>query len=205
MSETEKMAPTASMETVIIIRPYKVGAAVLGFLGCLLCVLFIGASDWVHGEGRTLGLWAECVAAGPGRVDCGTVEAPVWLMAMRGLVVIGLVMAFVASFVVCIGLNAGKMSTRYRCYFVGMLVYFLAAMFDITALVIFPVKYSEQLGAKAGNSWSLGWTYGVGWAIVALLVTCSLLLCLDKDTDEISFRERVDYENGIEDDDEVVI
>ena len=76
-------------------------------------------------------------------------------------------------------------------------------MFNITALIIFPVKYSEQSGERAGESWSVGWTYIVGWCVVAVQITCALLLCLDKDADEVMLREKTEYDNGIEE--EVVI
>ncbi|XP_052821000.1 claudin-10-like isoform X2 [Mya arenaria] len=205
MSETEKMAPTASMETVMIIRPFKVGAAIIGFVSMLVSGLFIGASDWIEQDGWRQGLWEECIETSPGRVNCTKFNPPVYVFACRGLVILGLIMTFIASVTVCRGLNNEKMSTRYRCYFIAMLVYFLGVMFDITALIIFPVKYSESMGERAGEVWSVGWTYWIGWLVAGLMLTSALLLCLDKDADEITYREKVEYENGIEDDDEVII
>jgi len=78
-------------------------------------------------------------------------------------------------------------------------------MFDATALVIYPVKYSEWRGQRAGHEWTVGWTYWVGWFVAALYLTCAMLMCLDKDTDEVTYREKVEYENGIEDEDEEVV
>ncbi|WAR14816.1 hypothetical protein MAR_004938 [Mya arenaria] len=172
MSETEKMAPTASMETVMIIRPFKVGAAIIGFVSMLVSGLFIGASDWIEQDGWRQGLWEECIETSPGRVNCTKFNPPVYVFACRGLVILGLIMTFIAI------------------------------MFDITALIIFPVKYSESMGERAGEVWSVGWTYWIGWLVAGLMLTSALLLCLDKDADEITYREKVEYENGIEDDDE---
>lgn len=83
------------------------------------------------------------------------------------------------------------------------LLSFFPVMFNITALIIFPVKYSEQSGKRAGDSWSVGWAYIVGWAVTAMQIFCALLLCLDKDADEVLVREKTEYDNGIEE--EVII
>ncbi|XP_060586460.1 transmembrane protein 47-like isoform X2 [Ruditapes philippinarum] len=202
MSDTEKMAPTASIEAVMVVRPYKVVALLLGFINLIVMTMFIGASTWVHLGDVRMGLWEECVIVTPGRIDCfPNEEPPDWMLASRGLCLLGLILCFCASVVVCIGINAGKFRTRYRCYFVAMLIYFLGVMFDTTALIIYPVKYSEQIGMRAGNeSWSFGWAYGLGWGSTALMAFSAILLCLDKDADEVIMREVTDYENGIEED-----
>lgn len=80
-----------------------------------------------------------------------------------------------------------------------------SVMFNTTALIIYPLKFSEEVGQRAGDSWSFGWSYGVGWLSTVLLVVSALMLCLDKDADEIIFREKTAYDNGIEEEEEVVI
>lgn len=198
MSETEKMAPKVSMETVMVVRPFKVGAAVLGFVAMIVSAMFIGVSAWVTEGDYRMGLWEECMEISPGRVNCTKYDPQVFIVACRGLTLLGLIMTFLASVTVCHGINAGKFSTRYRCYFVAMLIYFLGVMFNVTGLIIFPLKYSEQSGQRAGDTWSVGWAYIIGWLVCALQITCALLLCLDKDADEVLVREKTDYDNGIE-------
>lgn len=56
----------------------------------------------------------------------------------------------------------------------------------------------------AASDWSFGWAYGLGWGSTALLAVSAILLCLDKDVDEIILREKTAYDNGIEEE-EVVI
>ena len=77
--------------------------------------------------------------------------------------------------------------------------YFFSVVFNVTALIIFPVKYSDELERSGIKDYDLGWAYGLGWAVTVLMAVSSLLLWLDKDADEIIFREKTSYNNdGIE-------
>ncbi|KAL4220977.1 hypothetical protein ACF0H5_019243 [Mactra antiquata] len=200
MSDTEKMAPTASIESVTVVRAWKVIAVLTGFINLIVMVMYIGASAWVVMDGKRMGLWETCFYVSPGRVDCEPNNPPDWMYACRGLALLGLIICFISSVVTCIGINASKFRTRYRCYFVSMLLYFLALMFVTTTLIIYPLKFSEEIGERAGDFWSFGWSYGLGWGSAGLLGFSALILCIDKDADEIIFREKTAYENGIEED-----
>ena len=69
----------------------------------------------------------------------------------------------------------------------------------MTAFIIFPVKYNDELERSGIKDWDFGWAYGLGWAVTVLMAGSSLLLWLDKDADEIIFREKTSYNNdGIE-------
>lgn len=202
--ETEKMAPTTSIETVMVIRPYKVLALLFGFLNLIIMAMFIGATTWVKTENTRWGLWEYCNTVSPGRIDCEEFpDIEEWMYACRGLCLLGLILCVIASVVVSIGLNAKKFRLRYRCYFVAMLIYCLGGLFNTTALIIYPVKYAGKVGMTAGSDWSFGWAYGLGWGSTALLAVSAILLCLDKDVDEIILREKTAYDNGIEEEEKL--
>ena len=69
----------------------------------------------------------------------------------------------------------------------------------MTSLIIYPVKYDDELERLDINDWTFGWAYGLGWVVSVMFMGSAFLLWLDKDTDEIIFREKTSYNNeGIE-------
>lgn len=197
--EKEKIAPTVSIETVIVVRPMKVMAVMLGFVAILLMILVVGASSWVKVSVYREGLWDRCYITGPGRITCQEGEERSWILACRALCVLAGALCFVAGVVTSRGLCAMTFRKRYRCYFVAMLIYFLAVFFNITALIIFPIKYDEELRRNGIKEWVFGWAYGLGWGVTVIILISAFLLWLDKDADEIIFREKTSYNNeGIE-------
>ena len=75
----------------------------------------------------------------------------------------------------------------------------VSVVFNVTAFIIFPVKYNDELEREGINDWDFGWAYGLGWAVTVLMSGSAILLWLDKDADEIIFREKTSYNNdGIE-------
>ncbi|KAK3582819.1 hypothetical protein CHS0354_035758 [Potamilus streckersoni] len=193
VSEITKMAPTVTIETVVVIRPFKVIAVLLGFSAILLLILSIGATSWIYADGKREGLWKVCDVDGV-YIDCAQKNIErVWISACRSLCLTAITTCFIGCIVVCIGFKAKTFQSRYGHYFVGMLIYFLAVSFQSTALIIFPIKLDEELSEKDVDSWAFGWAYGIGWAAVVMMVSAALLICFDKDTDEIIYREKTSY------------
>ena len=83
--------------------------------------------------------------------------------------------------------------------FLTLWLILFSVIFNATAFIIFPVKFDEELEKMDIEDWSFGWAYGLGWAVSILFLGSAFLLWLDKDTDEIIFREKTSYNNeGIE-------
>ncbi|KAL3862561.1 hypothetical protein ACJMK2_008521 [Sinanodonta woodiana] len=197
VSESTKMAPTVSIETIMVIRPFKVMAMLLGFIAVLLLMLSIGATSWIYADGKREGLWQVCAVEGA-YMDCAQNNTERdWIYACRSLCLIAITTCFIGAIVVCIGLQAQSFQSRYRHYVLGMMIYFLAILFQSTALIIFPIKLDEELFEKDVERWAFGWAYGIGWVTVVIMTTAALLICFDKDTDEIIYREKTSYRNTV--------
>ncbi|KAL7987727.1 hypothetical protein Chor_006646 [Crotalus horridus] len=52
---------------------------------------------------------------------------------------------------------------------------FAAAAFQILGLVIYPVKYTEDIILTGSNMFS--WAYGFGWASTVIVIGCAFFFC----------------------------
>ena len=87
----------------------------------------------------------------------------------------------------------------WTCIFSDLFFIYISVFFNITALIIFPIKYDEELRRNGIKEWVFGWAYGLGWGVTVIILISAFLLWLDKDADEIIFREKTSYNNeGIE-------
>ncbi|NWW44851.1 PERP protein, partial [Pedionomus torquatus] len=52
---------------------------------------------------------------------------------------------------------------------------FVVAVFQIIGLVIYPVKFAEEIPLMGDNMFS--WAYGFGWASTVVVIGCAFFFC----------------------------
>ncbi|KTF79420.1 hypothetical protein cypCar_00039283 [Cyprinus carpio] len=117
-----------------------------------------------------------------------SVLLPAWAQAVAALMIIGLIIliiAFIISFVaLCCSLNIALLPV------VGGLLIF-AVIIQIIALIIYPVKFNEQIYEGYYN---YTWAYGFGWGATILMLGCGILFCcLPRYEDELSGMAKTNY------------
>jgi len=198
------VAPTATIETVLIIRPLKVTAFVCGLLAIILLMVCIACTAWLETETTRQGLWSKCVrvptpADQPDELDCMDLEQQDWLLACAALLILGLIVCLVATIFDAIGLANKDVIWKFKYYRVSMYLMFLAAILLTIALIVFPVMFLEQKEERINTKWYFGWGYGVAWGAVVFILGAAILLLVDKESEEIFYREKTCYQYQQED------
>ncbi|KAH9504443.1 hypothetical protein Btru_063644 [Bulinus truncatus] len=62
--------------------------------------------------------------------------------------------------------------------------------FELISLVIFPIKFLNEMSSSIEGHWSFGWAYIVGWAGAVSEFAVGLFLLLDKGADELILRQK---------------
>ncbi|CAC5376888.1 unnamed protein product [Mytilus coruscus] len=199
--DTEKtpMAPTVSIEQITIVRPIKVVALLCAVMGLFMNCLSVGSTSWFQTDFGRDGLWQTCVFIDDDAIQCRTVKISDWLEASRVLFVIGMVICFLSIVLTSFGLTTDLFHRKEKYYIAGMTCMVLAALSEMICLIIHPVKYNEEL-EKAGKhlSWGMGWSYGLGWIAAILMTAGAVILYIDKNADELIYREKTSYNDSIE-------
>ena len=63
----------------------------------------------------------------------------------------------------------------------------------IIALIVFPVMFMKEIEERQKPEWFFGWAYGIGWGATIFLFGASILLLVDKESEEIFYREKTYY------------
>ena len=67
------------------------------------------------------------------------------------------------------------------------------------ALIVFPVKFMQELSRKATEKqqpdWYFGWAYGMAWGGAIFIFGAAVLLLIDKESEEMYYREKTYYHN----------
>ncbi len=61
----------------------------------------------------------------------------------------------------------------------------------VTALVLFPIMFIQELNERGRDKWYFGWSYGTAWGGAIFLAGATLLLVCDRKREEIFYRERL--------------
>jgi len=68
----------------------------------------------------------------------------------------------------------------------------IVGIFLLIALIVFPVMVHRTLNAmEFQTSWSLSWAYMLNWAALVVDIFAIVLIVIDPNPDETSFREKV--------------
>ncbi len=63
----------------------------------------------------------------------------------------------------------------------------------IIALIVFPVMFLQEINSRDKPEWFLGWAYGIGWGATIFMIGAAILLLVDKESEEIFYREKTYY------------
>ncbi len=65
----------------------------------------------------------------------------------------------------------------------------------VTALIVFPVMFIQKIKEMdpVKEEWFFGWAYGIGWGATIFIFGAAILLCVDKESEEIFYREKTYY------------
>ncbi|XP_062580408.1 peripheral myelin protein 22-like [Saccostrea cucullata] len=194
LEEQEPMAPTASMETVSVVRKIKVVSTLLLVGALLFNILSIATTSWMKSNGRQEGLWANCVSPTGDiyKYECTGNESRGWLDACRILVCIAFVMTFIGLAMTTYGIQSINFGMKYKYYNIAIVLLFLAVIPELIAVIIFPVKFNEELN---GAGWVVGWSYIMAVLSAVLVLIAAILLCVDRGADEALIREKTCYYN----------
>ena len=61
---------------------------------------------------------------------------------------------------------------------------------------MFMQEINDRAQDREKEQWYFGWAYGVVWGAAIFLVGAGVLLLIDKETDEIYFREKTYYSDA---------
>nr|XP_022344985.1 uncharacterized protein LOC111137691 [Crassostrea virginica] len=194
LEEQEPMAPTASMETVVVVRIIKVVAAMLLGASLLVSVLSIATSAWIKSNARQEGLWTDCMSP-TGSIleyECTANKPRGWLDACRILICVALALDLIGFIMVTFGIQTLNFGLKYKYYNISIIILFLAVIPQLIVVIMFPVKYNEELN---GADWVVGWSYVAAVVSAILVLAGAILVLIDRGADESLIREKTCYYN----------
>lgn len=202
-AEGEGKAPTVYIETLLVVRPIKVVGLMCGIIAVLLLMLSIAATSWLHAERTREGLWERCVynVTNSDYLDeCKLADnSRDWVVACQALCLMSLITCIIAIIITSLALTNTNFKVKYKLYWAGLVAFLIAVLFELVSLIIFPVKFLDEISSRDETTWRFGWAYIVGWIGAVAEFAAGLFLLLDKGAEEIIYRERVLHEeNGIE-------
>ncbi|RNA24288.1 transmembrane 47 isoform X2 [Brachionus plicatilis] len=210
-------APTAKLETVVIISPYKVLSLFFTILSLLCLVIVIPSTFWFHAD-RLIryGLWQECVVESIqsiNNLDVGksteqktqtnfscTLYNKVWVQLCGSFIVVAFSCTVIGIILIVIGLRHKRRQERkMKLYGAAGFVAFVGILCILTALILFPVMFIMELHERGKDTWYFGWSYGVAWGSFFFLTSAAILLMCDRKREELFYKESLYINNDEED------
>ena len=73
----------------------------------------------------------------------------------------------------------------------------ISVVLELIALIVFPVMFIKDLDQKSAkmqiSEWYFAWSYGIAWGAAIFEIGCAILLLIDKDNEEIYYKEKTTY------------
>ncbi|KAL8601705.1 hypothetical protein ACOMHN_033881 [Nucella lapillus] len=202
--KADSSASETSVEIVVIVRPVKVIGMLLSAFALLLMVLAVAATAWIEANRVREGLWERCFYRQneTDMVDCEENPPRDWLRACQGLCMLAMTLTFVGVVIVSIGLRGDHAPRKTRLYLVAVVAWLAAVFFQAIALIVFPVKFLEEMADKSVVQWRFGWSYGLSWTASLCVAAGAGLVFFDRRAVEIEEREVTIEKEGLEEEEQ---
>ncbi|XP_046570136.1 uncharacterized protein LOC124278479 [Haliotis rubra] len=179
---------------VVKFRPIKLLAVIFTGIALLLLIISIAAADWVDVKFTTVkdgwrswGLWEECYEITSSLRACVKKDLDVSMCSVDGSGLDWSSRSFRPR--IC-GLCTHKRLISITGFKELMVLYCLvAAVFILISVIIFPVKFSEDImNAHRGDMerWDIDWTYGVAFGGLLFLLGAAIFFFLKQENQEVS-------------------
>ncbi|XP_045474261.1 transmembrane protein 47 isoform X2 [Harmonia axyridis] len=191
--------PTTTIETITIVRPLKVIAFICGLMVMMLMLMGLTSTDWLMAAGWRQGLFMHCIEKGAKHplpfnmqdpAGCYQSREATYIKVAAALCVITLLTDLVATILTGMGLKSKDHHTKFKYYRFAVVVMTLSLASIVLALIIYPVCFAAELNLGNRLVWEFGWAYGVAWGAAIFLFGGVILLCCDKESEEIYYKER---------------
>ncbi|TSN48484.1 p53 apoptosis effector related to PMP-22 [Bagarius yarrelli] len=130
-------------------------------------------TGWVEDENAKThyaNMWEQCRGRNNNWI-CKSLMEYSWAQAVAALMIIGLIVLVIAFIISCVALCCTL--NIMLLPLIGALL-LLVAVHQIIALIIYPVKFNEQI--FEGN-YDYTWAYGFGWGATIIVIGCGILFC----------------------------
>ncbi|XP_038251600.1 p53 apoptosis effector related to PMP-22-like [Dermochelys coriacea] len=119
-------------------------------------------------------LWQSCTRQDDSlNWNCNSLMEYSWGRAAAATYLVGFVILVICFALAVIAFSVDILRFNFVRGIGGLL--FVAAIFQIICLVIYPVKFTEDIEMKNMNMFS--WAYGFGWASAIILIGCGFFFC----------------------------
>ncbi|XP_006000523.1 p53 apoptosis effector related to PMP-22 [Latimeria chalumnae] len=143
----------------------------------LLCALIfdiiaLAGSGWVTSERHFSSLWKHCRGKEE-PYECESLMNYGWGQASAAMILIGFILLIICVLLSFMALCKNE-SVRELLVLIG-LVLFIAVLFHFVGLIIYPVKFTDELINEGHYEYS--WSYGFAWGCTILMIGCGIVFC----------------------------
>ncbi|XP_039384368.1 p53 apoptosis effector related to PMP-22 [Mauremys reevesii] len=147
-------------------------------LAIILGIIALSGRGWLESESapyqHQASLWESCTRW-DNDIDwqCQSLMDYSWGRAAAATYLVGFVILVICFALAIIAFSVDVLRFNFVRGIGGLL--FVAAIFQIICLVIYPVKFTEDIPMRGFNMFS--WAYGFGWASTIILIGCGFFFC----------------------------
>ncbi|XP_017770800.1 PREDICTED: transmembrane protein 47-like [Nicrophorus vespilloides] len=190
---------STTIETVTITRPLKLIALLCGTFVIILLVLALCSTEWLIAAGWRQGLFLHCIEEGAPQplpfnmkkpAGCYQTEDRAYLQATSTLFILAFLSDVFGVVSTAVGLKMRLQQNKNQWYKLAVVSLTIALGLLLVALIVYPTCFAAELSTSNRTVWKFGWAYGVGWGSVIFLFGAITLLMLDKESEQIYYRER---------------
>ncbi|XP_038672221.1 p53 apoptosis effector related to PMP-22 [Scyliorhinus canicula] len=133
-------------------------------------IALAASSGWVDSKYNYASLWDQYRGREPKWDQTSLMEFG-WAKATAAMLIIGCILLIICFILSFLALCKGQASLLK----VIGLILFVAVLFQVIALIIYPVKFTETQ-IKNGD-YEYSWSYGFGWGATILMIGCGVFFC----------------------------
>ncbi|GAB0186760.1 p53 apoptosis effector related to PMP-22-like [Grus americana] len=147
-------------------------------LAIIMGIIALAGRGWLESESepyvQQASLWESCTR-GPTDLNwnCESLMDYGWGRAAAATYLVGFVILVICFALAVIAFSIEILRFNFVRGIGGLL--FVVAAFQIIGLVIYPVKFAEEIPLTGDNMFS--WAYGFGWASTVVVIGCAFFFC----------------------------